>query len=90
MTNNDSDPRDISASMFQLSDADGKTYGTYDGVFYIRKGETEDLVYETVNPGLTRKRAVVFETPKDVSGLRLSIADGVALKATTTIDYSLQ
>ncbi|ANY67675.1 hypothetical protein BBD42_15280 [Paenibacillus sp. BIHB 4019] len=90
ITNNDSDPRDISSNMFKLSDGDGKTYGTFDGIFFTRQGETEDLVYETVNPGLTRKRIVVFETPKDISGLRLSIADGVALKATTTIDYSLE
>jgi hypothetical protein len=73
LTNNDTDPRDISSNMFKLTDGDGRTYKAY--------SVTGDdfLYYETINPGLSRSRSVAFETPKGIAGLSLVADSGVAL-----------
>jgi hypothetical protein len=77
ITNNDDRARDVSTSMFKLTDGNGKNYEAFDKSVGVDGDEF--LFYETINPGLTRERSVAFETPKGISGLKLVVDSGVAL-----------
>lgn len=81
--NGDDRARDISSNMFTLVDGKGISYEAAD-IYY-----EEYLVYETVNPGLTRKYKVAFETPAGISGLKLRANDGVAFASESTTEFTL-
>ncbi|RTE05476.1 DUF4352 domain-containing protein [Paenibacillus whitsoniae] len=86
MTNNDSKPRDFSKSLFQLKDGTGKTYAPFDGAV----SDNSLLVYETVNPGLSKTRTIIFETPKEMKGFQLDCNSGVLLAGGEHILINLQ
>lgn len=77
ITNKDKRARDISAHAFELLDSAGTEYEAYNPLASV--GGDEVLFYETINPGLSRTRLVVFETPKGISGLKLQAKSGVML-----------
>jgi hypothetical protein len=87
ITNGDERPRDISSSAFQLVDSAGKVYSAYDPSFAADGDEV--LYYETINPGLSRTRLVVFETPKGISGLKLRADSGVSLAGGEFVEVNL-
>ncbi|MCD9024299.1 DUF4352 domain-containing protein [Cohnella silvisoli] len=87
ITNGDVNPRDISANSFELRDQSGNSYKAFDRNSNV--GKDEPLYYETLNPGLSRTRVVIFETPAGISGLTLRADSGVALAGGEFIDIDL-
>lgn len=83
--NNDDSPRDISRNQFTLLDDSGKRYGAYES-FY----DNDVISYETVNPGLSRQKAVIFETPTDVKGLHIRVKSGVLLAGDEYVTVDLE
>lgn len=86
LTNKDEHARDVSSKMFKLVDSDGKTYDPYD------KTVIDDslLIYETINPGISRTKKVLFETPKDITIAKLRADSGVAFAGGQPVDIGLQ
>lgn len=82
-TNNDVRARDFSTGLFTLIDSSGKTY---------KAAETyanDYLVYETLNPGLSKTAYVAFETPKGISGFKLNADSGLLLAGGETVTIDL-
>jgi hypothetical protein len=69
--NNDTEPRDVSGSMFTLYDADKRKYTSAD------ISSDNFIVYETINPGLSVTFRVAFETERGLSGFLLEADSGV-------------
>lgn len=74
--NDDKTARDISTNEFKLVDSEGRKFDAYDDALL---DSDKFLKYETINPGLSRTRAIVFETPEDASGFKLVAESGVLL-----------
>jgi len=87
ITNDDDRARDISSHAFTLLDAKGRKYDAYDppGPF----DSEVILYYETINPGLSRTRMLLFETPKGIDGLKLRADSGVALAGGEIVEINL-
>lgn len=85
--NNDDKARDVSTSMFELLDGNGKSYKALEKSVSIEGDEV--LFYETINPGLSRTRLVVFETPTGISGLQIRADSGVALAGGKYVKFDL-
>ncbi|MBE1443907.1 DUF4352 domain-containing protein [Paenibacillus sp. OAS669] len=85
ITNKDDRARDVSSRMFKLVDVDGKTYDPYDKTIV----DDNVFLYETVNPGISRSKSVLFETPKDIKVAKLRVDSGVALAGGKPVDIDL-
>jgi hypothetical protein len=88
VTNNDVEARTIDDSMFKLKDSNGKEYTTMSGAdLYVN--EDVSFFLTRVNPGLKLTGYIVFETPKDLTGLILECDSGMLFKAGETVKIDL-
>lgn len=85
ITSNDTKPRDISTSLFKLQDSQNRTFEAYDNYY-----GNDSLIYETINPGLTVTKTILFEIPSTLKGnVSLLANSGVALAGGVTVKINL-
>jgi uncharacterized lipoprotein YehR (DUF1307 family) len=76
VTNNDQEARTIDTSLFKLNDSEGREYTAMaDADLYVNEGSGFFLAQ--VNPGTSKSGYIVFETPQDISGLKLQVSSGL-------------
>lgn len=69
-----SDALTADSSAVHILDSQDREFGAYAESFaYI--AEDKQLFLEQINPGLDRTGQIIFEIPKDATGLRLSVGD---------------
>ena len=76
--NNNKTPKYINPTDFNLVDSRGRKY-SYDQDASMRLSfdeSVQDLSFETIQPGLSLVRYIVFDIPRDASGLSLVTRDG--------------
>lgn len=85
ITSNDTKPRDISKSLFKLVDSQNRTFEAFDGYY-----GNDSLMYDTVNPGLTATKTILFEVPGTLKGNVSLLADsGVSLAGGSAVKINL-
>ena len=89
LTNSSDKPRYIGSNMFELVDATGRPFKAYQTTMKINGIDALHYEAEAVDPGLTRKCYIVFETPKGTKPAELKIADGVTAAKMTTVKIAL-
>lgn len=75
VTNNDDRARDVGGSMFTLIDSKNRSYQKAD----VAMTDQNFLMYETINPGLSKTFKIAFETARGLKGFKLKTSSGVLL-----------
>ncbi|MCP3764847.1 DUF4352 domain-containing protein [Domibacillus sp. A3M-37] len=75
--NLDKRTRAVGSNLFKLKDDQGNEYNPSDEYEITALLEEEDLIFEDVNPGLSKKGKVVFELPPDVAHYSLELSSGL-------------
>ena len=85
--NNGKETKTINASDFKITDSQGRKYDySQDGQTAVELGEgTTDLFLQQVQPGLGVNGSIVFDIPKDDTGLKL-LAQGDLFSHGVTVD----
>jgi len=77
--NNDKEPRYVDSNMFKLVDSQGREFTTSTEAttsYTLSQGGKWDFFLKQLNPGLEQEGALIFDIPKDATGLKLEVKGG--------------
>lgn len=85
-----SSPVDVDEPPFQLSDSDGNTYSiNFDATSSYEIDNNRSLIYETIQPGVPREGAAIFQVAPDAEDFTLLVADLIAPQSNKAADVEL-
>ncbi|MGB3682966.1 MAG: DUF4352 domain-containing protein, partial [Rubrobacteraceae bacterium] len=81
---------DLDEPPFELLDGEGNTYSLdFDATSSYEIENDRNLIYETVQPGVSAEGAAIFEVAPDATNFTLLVADLVAPQANSTAEIPL-
>lgn len=66
----------ISSGVFSLTDSQDRKYDVDSASFYLSYMGFNVILFDNLGPGLTTRGSILFDVPKDDTGLRLKITGG--------------
>ena len=81
---------DVGEPPFPLSDGDGNTYSLhFDSTSSYEIDNDRSLIYETIQPGVPREGAAIFEVAPDAKDFTLLVVDLISPQSNKTAEVPL-
>lgn len=90
LTNNDTEARTFSSSMFKIIDEQDRTFETLTDANLMMILDDDNLFFESCNPGMSRTGIFVFEVPDGVESYYLEVLSGTGFAAKTSAKVKLK